>query len=349
MSLEFELQNAEHEPYLDGATPSNHPLKALVYSCPVDHEGTAVYVKGWRSPENHNHPVLFVHDLGENISMYRRTGRMLAMGGFNTYGFDLRGHGRSGRRLGHTPSFDQLVKDLLQVVSWVKHKEDGLKPILVGQGVGALIAMFFNLRFSQYVKGMVLLSPSVAMRSQVSKTKRLIINWLKELAPTWKIPSSLCPTFTCAINQQNDSQEKSILKSRIATGFSSQVGVRLTINFAAEILKALDQIDSVFLHYHSPTLLIHPEEDPVNDYMAVRQMIRKHHQNHHFIIKSLPNVSHHMLTESDEAIQVVLQDMIPWLKVHGIKNGDKILEKPINQNVLVDQEIISSGASSQTL
>ena len=55
-----------------------------------------------------------VHDLGERADLYKRTAMSFVERGYSTYAFDLRGHGRSGRRLGHAPGFTILVKDLLQ-------------------------------------------------------------------------------------------------------------------------------------------------------------------------------------------------------------------------------------------
>src|SRR5690606_30753211 len=135
-------------------------------SLPVDHHGTTVYVKGWRRPENTKPPIVIAHDLGENISMYRDVAKKLIKQGHNVYGFDLRGHGRSGRRLGHAPSFNILVLDLLQVAAWVRHQEAGKPAIIVGQGIGALITLSFTKRYSHFCRALVLSAPVLELATE---------------------------------------------------------------------------------------------------------------------------------------------------------------------------------------
>ena len=40
-------------------------VQKIVFSLPVDHVGTTVYVKGWKFEENSNAPIVIIHDLGE--------------------------------------------------------------------------------------------------------------------------------------------------------------------------------------------------------------------------------------------------------------------------------------------
>src|SRR5690606_5848236 len=122
----------------DARDKGQRRVRNLVYICPVDHVGTSVFVKGWVVPGSRQHPIVLVHDLGETVYMMGGLATKLAEAGYSVYSFDQRGHGQSGRRLGHIPGFNQLALDLLQVVAWVKHKEGGRKPVIVGQGLGAL-------------------------------------------------------------------------------------------------------------------------------------------------------------------------------------------------------------------
>ena len=78
----------------------------LVYTCPVDHVGTSVFVKGWLIPGRQKRPVILVHDLGETAEKLSDCAIRLARAGYSVYSFDMRGHGQSGRRLGTFPAFN---------------------------------------------------------------------------------------------------------------------------------------------------------------------------------------------------------------------------------------------------
>ena len=156
------------------------------------------------------HPILIVHDLGEHAEMYRHVIDDIVERGKNVYMFDLRGHGRSGKRLGHAPSYDILIKDLLQVAAWVRHKESGLAPIIIGHGIGALITMDFSKTYSSLCKAMVLSAPCLELVHETTRMTRFFIKVLADIAPMVRIPIPLCPQFTrdlMSIQHQIDDEE----------------------------------------------------------------------------------------------------------------------------------------------
>ena len=287
-------------PQSEGSQDSTKQIQRLVYSCPVDHSGTTVYVRGWCNTDGSKHPIVLVHDLGEEISMYKKAAVDICKAGYNVYGFDLRGHGRSGRRLGHIPSFSVLIHDLLQVLAWVKHKEGGQPPLLIGQGVGALIAISFTRKFPKFCQSVVLSAPCLELSTKVSKPAKLLLKALSEFAPTSRLPRSLAPIFT------DDSAKRTS---------------RITANFAHEVFMALSTSDNKLLDIDGQMLILCPSNDRVCRYGALKKAALLHDKGNITIV-DVEEAGHHVFTESEATRKAATEHMFEWLQRQVTKEAD---------------------------
>lgn len=283
----------------------------LVYSIPVDHEGTAVYVKGWAKANSPYPPLVIVHDLGENISLYRPAAKRLGEEGFSVFGFDLRGHGRSGRLLGHIPHFDSLVNDLLQVVAWIRFKSNRRIPLIVGQGLGALITVYFQKAYPKLVHGSVLVAPALDHKLRLSTFHRLLIRGLAEILPRSRLPRSLVPRFVSRAPADNAPDR-------------SYHGI--TANFAKELMNAVMGVNENFQQFTTPTLIITPSAEQGFEFSNLFQMIANHPNPMLFQSERLPGLGLHPLTSDPGQLEAVLQVMVPWLKEHFAKNEMKLIK-----------------------
>lgn len=290
-----------------GTSPAEDPpgVQKIVSSLPVDHQGTAVYVKGWRYEHGQAPSILIVHDLGEQTTHYRETARDFVQAGYSVYLFDLRGHGRSGRRLGHAPSFNILVKDLLQVAAWVRHKEDGKPPVILGHGIGALITMDFTKYHGAFCKAAILSAPCLEPVAEVSPPARLLLRLLAEITPTFRIPAALMPRFTRELKTVNqpdaEEEEKPIYFPR------------LTAIFAHELLLAIKRAEARFIEYHGSVLILCPDQDSVCSYVQLKKYAALHNE-HNLAIADLKGVGHGVFTEDQAHREQAMGVVLPWLK-----------------------------------
>lgn len=279
-------------------------IQKIVSSLPVDHSGTSVYVKGWRHASCIGHPILIVHDLGEQTEMYRHTCEEIVAGGHNVYMFDLRGHGRSGKRLGHAPSYDILIKDLLQVAAWVRHKEDGKTPIIIGHGIGALITMDFTKAYPNLCRAMVLSAPVLELVHETTGLTRFFIKVLADIAPMLRIPVPLCPQFTrdlMNIQHQIDEDDAA----------SIVYFPRLTAVFANELLNAIKRAEMSFITYPGACLILCPGRDDVCGYGAVKKAVAVHTADNINVI-DFPEMGHAMITDEHTRSEVIAK-LVRWV------------------------------------
>lgn len=272
-------------------------VRNLVYTCPVDHVGTSVFVKGWLIPGPAKEALILVHDLGETAENLAACAKKIALRGYSVYCFDLRGHGQSGRRLGHVANFNQLALDLLQVVAWVKHKGGGKKPLVIGQGMGALVALFFAKSYGKFCKAMVLSSPLLALSENITPFKRLLLKTLADLFPTMMTPQWLCPVFTVA------DKEKSKAKAL----------PKVTTHLAFELLTAISRARKIFYRHNVPTLLIGAKDDPICKAEMLKRLVHKQRFHESLELVFVDASTHHLLSSEGEALDNTIECLDQWI------------------------------------
>lgn len=106
----------------------------------IDRDGTRLRVVG-RPLSDARGAVVIVPGFAEHAGRYARLMRDLAARGYSSYGYDPRGHGRSGGARGHAPSWAALAADLSAVVDDLEANGD-LRPrrALWASSMGALLA-----------------------------------------------------------------------------------------------------------------------------------------------------------------------------------------------------------------
>lgn len=81
-----------------------------------------LYCQSWTKP-NSNRLLIFHHGFGEHSGRYANLIRYFSKSDINFYSFDMRGHGNSDGKRGHSDSFDLYVRDLADFVSEVLKRE----------------------------------------------------------------------------------------------------------------------------------------------------------------------------------------------------------------------------------
>ena len=132
--------------------------------------------------------VVLLHGMGEHFGRFKHVADFFSTIGYATVGMDHRGHGNSGGKKGHTPSYDQLMNDIDVLMNKIKEMFPGKSIVLYGHSMGGNLAANYALRKKPSLKGLILTGPYF----------RLAFN-----PPAWKvklasITAAIIPTLTQA-------------------------------------------------------------------------------------------------------------------------------------------------------
>jgi pimeloyl-ACP methyl ester carboxylesterase len=209
--------------------------------------------------------------------------------GIPMYSYDLRGHGRSGTLLGHIENFDSHASDLLQVASWVKHIEQREPPIIVGHGIGALIAIQFAKKFGDSCAGLVLAAPSFELKDSLQGVGRFFLKLLSDLWPTCRLPLELYPRGLHGLDLP-----------------------RLTASYLNEVFHAMERQGSPFSNYHGEVLIICPEQDQFCHYQLIKKAVALH-QEYNLTMLDVPG-EHRIFEEENPHLPMVMNVLWDWLE-----------------------------------
>jgi alpha-beta hydrolase superfamily lysophospholipase/molecular chaperone GrpE (heat shock protein) len=154
-------------------------------------DGLRLEYRVWRAPAE-SAALVLVHGLGDHAGRYADFGQALAQSGISTWALDLRGHGRSGGRRGHMPSFDTVLHDVELFRGEVGARAGAGTPLfLFGHSMGGLIAVRYLQEYGARFRGAVIASPWLATAMAVPQWKVLAGRVLSRVLPALPIRHGL--------------------------------------------------------------------------------------------------------------------------------------------------------------
>lgn len=269
----------------------------LSFSCPVDHQGSAVHVQGWAGIHSEFPPVILVHDLGETSDFYAPAARTLANHGFQAYCYDMRGHGRSSPIDNKSLGFNDLIQDLLQVVAWIRYKSGRRKPFLIAQGMGALVVLHFQKLYPQYCTRSILIAPTFEEQTALPFLSRVFLKTMAQVLPWATLPSTLLPYFLPM------SDEASLKASSL----------ELNARFAYDLREAVRNAATTFLDVSSPNLIGCPVNDTLYNCEHLRKLVAKHPFHDVLSYREIDGIGANALCGDPHEVAKALAVIIPWM------------------------------------
>lgn len=127
--------------------------------------------------------IAHVHGMGEHSRRYDHLAGYWEDHGYVAAGFDLRGHGRSEGKRGHTASYEFLMEDLAIFLDWIAHTCPGLPVTLYGHSMGGNFALNYVIRHRPALAGVVVSAPFIWLAFKPPAWKVRMAEWLIRIAP----------------------------------------------------------------------------------------------------------------------------------------------------------------------
>lgn len=240
----------------DGAAAIKHEMGDL--SAP---DGRRLVWQSW-SPDGHPRAVLAViHGFGEHCARYGYLVQDVVPRGIAVHSYDLRGHGRSVGRRGHIERFGQYLDDTRVFLARVRRKYALAPVFLVGHSMGGLIATALAEQDDDGLAGLVLSSPFVGMRLEVSSGQTRMARLFSRVLPTLALKNPLRNEDLSREPEVLAALEKDILSHRLAT-----------TRWATETIDAMPGVVRGADRLRVPLLVLYSDADPVADPAATEQL-----------------------------------------------------------------------------
>jgi alpha-beta hydrolase superfamily lysophospholipase len=155
-------------------------------------DGLEVFGEGWEPDVRETKAVIcLVHGLGEHVSRYAHVAEAFGKEGYATFGFDLRGHGRTGGPRGHFPSIEAVMQDIDLLFEQARKRYPGVPLLLYGHSLGGILVLYYGLQRKPDVKGVIATSSGLRTALENQPAKIMAAKVLGSLMPSASLPSGL--------------------------------------------------------------------------------------------------------------------------------------------------------------
>lgn len=255
------------------------------YTCPVSQTPNAVIVQ--------------VHGMGEYAERYEHVATFFSEKNIAWFSIDLRGHGRSEGKRGHTPDYEALLTDIEQLHRHASQSYSNLPIILYGHSMGGNLLLNYIIRKKPQVAGAIITSPYLRLSFEPPAWKVTLGKISAGILPTLTQPTGLdTKALSRDLNVVNAYDNDPLVHDKITSAFF--VNVHTAGPYAIEHANQI-QI---------PILLMHGTSDAITSYKASEELA---HRNTKYITLKLWEGLYHEIHNEPEKLDV-LNTMFDWMK-----------------------------------
>lgn len=154
-------------------------------------DGLELFARDWRPLAEPRAVICLVHGLGEHSGRYSRVAGFLNGTGCALLALDLRGHGRSEGKRGHTPDVEALMDDISNLLMEAEKRYPGSPRFLYGHSMGGNLVINFALRRNSRLRGVIASAPLLRTAFDPPRWKLIIVKIMRSLWPSFSTSNEL--------------------------------------------------------------------------------------------------------------------------------------------------------------
>jgi len=262
------------------------------------------YIQGWEPEGTPKALVCLVHGHGEHTGRYEHVGKALNEAGYALFGFDLRGHGKTGGTRGYIPSLEEALLDIQRFLGFQEQNFPDTPIFLYGHSLGGMLALAYAIRRGDEIQGVI--ATGAFLRSPLwdQKAKVALAKMLGSLIPKLTLPSGLDPNIL--------SRDPEVVKN-----YTGDPLVHDRASFGL-VMATLTGIDLCFAHAKEitpPLFLMHGTEDKAAYASGSEEFAKLAGEtNKDITVKLWDGLYHEIHNEPEQ--EEVFKFMIEWLDNH---------------------------------
>lgn len=256
------------------------------------------YFQGWQPETSPKAVVCLVHGLGEHTGRYAHVAAALNDAGYAVLGFDLRGHGKSGGRRGHTPSYDTLMDDIGRLLDEAATRYPGLPRFLYGHSLGGNLVLTYALRRRAAIAGVISTSPGLRVANPLPAAQLALAKVMNKLYPSLQMANGLA--------LDGLARDPEVIRAYTSDPL---VHNKISVRLAMGMFEAGEWVIAHAAEFPVPLLLMHGTADKLTSALASQEFAAK--AGSVCTLKLWEGFYHETHNEPEKA--EVLGFMIDWL------------------------------------
>ncbi|MCV9388348.1 alpha/beta hydrolase [Reichenbachiella ulvae] len=243
--------------------------------------------------------VCLIHGLGEHAGRYEHVAQFFCEHQFSFFIIDLRGHGLSEGKKGHSPSYEALLDDVEELLMYTRAEYNDLPMFLYGHSLGGnLVTNYCLLRNTNELKGAIVSSPWLTLKEEPPKWK---IGLARKVAKIW-------PSFSQSNELEMDqlTNDPAVNQAYREDNFvHDRISVQMFSESYLQGKWALDNTDRLKL----PLFVFHGENDAITNPEGSKLLSELRKDLIDF--KLYPETKHE--GHNDQKKEAILSDIKNWI------------------------------------
>lgn len=256
---------------------------------------TLLYTKEKRVLKSHQ-TVIIVHGIAEHSGRYESMIQFFYNHHISCFAFDLRGHGQSAGARGKLKDFRDILKDLNEIVKYIKKTYPEDQIFILGHSLGGLIAHMYEVTY-QDVDGIIVSGAPTG--------------FIKDVLPIRILGPKLLGWYAAKTNFADEklsripSVEKDYLQDplNLKKMYGSLIGQMMVLG-VRYLRRHLNK-------HVVPTLILHGEDDKIVPKLMSEQMYETIPSKDKSII-IYPKAYHEIFNDLDK--EICLNDVLKWIQ-----------------------------------
>ena len=270
--------------------------KNTVYTISAS-DGTNLFIRDY-SIQNSNKVMLIIHGLGEHSGRYLTLIQDFNNKNISVFTIDIRGHGKSGGKRGHSPSYKQLMSDIQYFIKHVTHKVSNQKYFLYGHSFGGNLVINYSFHKNKKIHGVIATSPCIKPAITPSKIKLFMGKLFRKVIPSLSLNNG--------ININGISKNLQVIKDYIDDPLThSKISIQLSLDLVSSGIFALENSKNITV----PMLVFHGSNDKLTSYSASKKLVENAGSNIKFI--GFNDAYHEIHNDSEK--EELLQNIFNWI------------------------------------
>ncbi len=259
-------------------------------------DGTRLNLRTWKPEGRTRGRVLLVHGLAEHMGRYEHVARALNDAEFAVWGVELRGHGDSDGRPGHTDRWRDYVDDVRAAAHVI-----GQPYYLVGHSMGGCVALDLARGATKpQLLGVALSNPLLGVAVEPPAWKTAAGRLMSNIWPTLSLDNEIDPSWI--------SRDLAVVSAyRTDPKVFSVVSAR----WYTELIAAMERIHGHAGRYRTPFFLMVGTSDRLVDPDASQALFEKYGGNDKDMVV-YEGLYHELFNEPEK--DKVFTDLCTWLR-----------------------------------
>ena len=261
-------------------------------------DGLQLFGQSWQPEDQTRAVVCLIHGLGEHSGRYAHVADNLTQAGYILISFDLRGHGKSEGKRGHTPSYEALMQDISSFLEVANKQFLKLPFFLYGHSLGGNLALNYVLRRQSHLKGVIATDPWLRLAFEPPRFKIILAQITNYIWPLFSQKNGLdTKVLSCDPKVVHAYENDPLVHDHISA--------RMFIDIYQSGQWALEHASEFSL----PLLLMHGRDDKIISVEASREFVNRINKKCTF--KIWDGFYHEIHNEPEK--EKVFKFLIDWL------------------------------------